>query len=230
MIISHSHKFIFIKSRKTAGTSLEAALSAYCDGDDVVTPLGDYKHNRDETGRFIHHSLNAGDFEQHDEALTIRSRLPLEQWSSYYKFSIARNPWDKVVSEFFWDKRQDPALHPRKRFYHYLGVPFDELAHTRKLFSAFVRNYRNTNDRFYLIDAELCVDFVIRYERLAEDFAQVCERIGVTVPSLPSLKAGIRKEKRHYSDYYDDESAARVAECHGNDIRLFGYRFERGGA
>lgn len=230
MIISHSHKFIFIKSRKTAGTSLEAALSAFCEGDDIVTPLGDYKHNRDEAGRFIHRARNADGFEQHDEALTIRSRLSPAQWTSYYKFSIARNPWDKVVSEFFWDKRQDPALQPRKRFYHYLGVPFDEFGHTRKLFAEFVRDYRNTNDRFYLIDGRLCVDYVIRYERLEEDWAQVCGRIGITPPPLPSLKAGIRKGKRHYSDYYDEESATRIAECHGNDIQLFGYRFERSGA
>jgi len=227
MIISHSHKFIFIKSRKTAGTSLEAALSAYCAGDDIVTPLGDYKHNRDEAGRLIHRSLNAGNFEQHDEALTIRNKLPPEQWTSYFKFSITRNPWDKVVSEFFWEKRQDPELRPRKRFFHYLGVPFDEFRHTRKLFSEFVEDYRNTNDRFYLIDAELCVDFVIRYERLADDFAHVCERIGVAAPALPSLKSGIRKEKRHYSEYYDEESAAIIAEHHRNDIQLFGYRFER---
>ena len=47
MIISHSRRFIFIKSTKTAGTSVEAALSNFCERDDVVTPLGDYRHNRD---------------------------------------------------------------------------------------------------------------------------------------------------------------------------------------
>jgi len=50
MIISHTHKFIFIKSEKTAGTSIEAALSRYCSGDDVVTPINDYRHNRNEKG------------------------------------------------------------------------------------------------------------------------------------------------------------------------------------
>lgn len=227
MIISHSHRFIFIKSRKTAGTSLEAALSNYCSGDDVVTPLGDYKHNRDDSGRFVHQSLNAGDFEQHDEALAIRGKLPPETWQSYFKFSIARNPWDKVVSEFFWERRRDPALKPTRRFYHYLGVPFDELRQLRSRFSDFVASYRNTNDRFYLIDGKLCVDFVVRYEHLADDFAQVCTRVGIDAPELPRLKSGIRNGQRHYSDYYDDDTRARVADLHRNDIELFGYRFER---
>ena len=40
MILSHSHRFIFIKSAKTAGTSLESALSNDCDGKDLVAPIG----------------------------------------------------------------------------------------------------------------------------------------------------------------------------------------------
>ena len=39
MIISHKHKFIFIKLRKTAGTSMEIALSSLCKGEDIITPI-----------------------------------------------------------------------------------------------------------------------------------------------------------------------------------------------
>ena len=50
MIISHTHKYIFLKSLKTAGTSVEAALSKHCGAGDMVTPLDDYWFNRDERG------------------------------------------------------------------------------------------------------------------------------------------------------------------------------------
>jgi hypothetical protein len=40
MIISHEHKFILLKTRKTAGTSIEIALSRFCGDDDVITPIG----------------------------------------------------------------------------------------------------------------------------------------------------------------------------------------------
>ncbi len=85
MIVSHSHKFIFLKSYKTAGTSIEAALSKYCSGDDIITPLGDYSFNRDENGKWIHHSNYMGEFHQHDGALTIKNGLPAEVWDDYFK-------------------------------------------------------------------------------------------------------------------------------------------------
>ena len=39
MIVSHRHRFIFIKTRKTAGTSIEIALSAHCGPDDIMSPI-----------------------------------------------------------------------------------------------------------------------------------------------------------------------------------------------
>jgi hypothetical protein len=235
MIISHTHKFIFIKSFKTAGTSVEAALSNYCSGSDIVTPLNDYRHNRDENGKFIHKSMNAEEYIQldlpnlqHVEALTIKDRVSPEVWNTYFKVSIARNPWDRAVSYFFWEMRNDPALKPQKKFYHYLGVPFNELDQLRQLFSTYIRNATwPNNDCFYTIDDQLCTDFVIRYETLPEDYSKVCEKLGLPASTLPRLKGGIRKQRYHYSDYYNEESIAIVSERHKNDIRLFGYEFER---
>ena len=235
MIISHKHKFIFIKSFKTAGTSIEAELSNYCSGSDIVTPMNDFRHNRDENGKFIHKSMNADDFVkldlpnlQHADALTIKNQVSPEVWNEYYKFSITRNPWDRAVSYFFWENRNNPALKPQKKIYHYLGVSFNENDQLRRLFSTYIKNAAwPNNDCFYTLDDELCTDFVIRYEKLSEDYSKVCNKLGLPANTLPRLKGGIRKKNFHYSNFYDDESIAIVAERHRNDIRLFGYEFER---
>ena len=231
MIISHSRKFIFIKSEKTAGTSVEAVLSEHCRGNDIVVPINDFRHNRNEKGEFIHRSMNADEeyrkIGQHVDANTIRRKVSAEVWNDYYKFSIIRNPWDRTISDFFWKRRQDPAIKPRKRFYHYLGAPFNELTQIRKLFTEFIKSEDFVNnDRFYIIDDQLCVDSVIRYENLSEDLAVVCRRIGLPSIDLPHLKTGFRQKRHHYSEYFDQESMAIVAKKHKNDIRLFGYEFE----
>jgi len=227
MIISHTRKYIFIKSTKTAGTSIEAALSNYCAGPDIVTPLGNYSVNRDETGAWVHKAMNEGSYRQHDDAVTIKRSLPPEVWSSYFKFSIARNPWERTLSRFFWNHRNDPALKPKMQILPHLGGASDELATARRLFGDFVRHGRlDTNDRFYIIDGDLCIDDIIRYECLSDDFARVCAKLGLLPMKLPRLKSGIRSREEHYSVYYDDDTRDIVAEKHRKDIELFGYRFE----
>jgi Sulfotransferase family len=226
MIISHSHRFIFVKSLKTAGTSIEAALSHSCSGNDIVTPLGPYEFNRDESGAWVHQSMNEGSYQQHDDAKTIRDSLPPETWSSYFKFSITRNPWDRALSFFFWDRRQDSTLVPQKRLYHSLGVPLDDFTPVKQKFVAFIKcRTLESNDAFYVMDDQLCTDFVIRYEHLDEDCQEVCKRTGLPPFQIPRLKTGIRKDKRHYSEYFDDEAREIVADLHRNDIRFFNYRF-----
>ena len=225
MIISHSHRYIFIKSEKTAGTSVEAALSKHCTDNDMVTPLGDYWFNRGERGEWIHSSMNAEGFFQHDPVAEVKRKVEPEIWNDYFKFSIARNPWDRVVSNFSWEARNKAALRPTRRWHHRLGIPFDEFRETKKLFHKFVAGGWTTNDRFYLLNDVLCVDFVICYERLAADLEEVCKRVGLPVLALPHLKSGLRQAGHGYREYYDETSKAIVSERHQNDIRLFGYEF-----
>ncbi|MBI3154321.1 MAG: sulfotransferase family 2 domain-containing protein [Burkholderiales bacterium] len=224
MIISHTHRFIFLKSTKTAGTSIEAALSQHCSGDDVVTELGDYRHNRDESGNWVHRAMNAAGFDQEEPALSVRDKLGPRIWQEYFKFSIARNPWDRAVSSFSWHKRRSPK--PRAGLLHKLGLAGDEIDALRPAFAEFVRDELKTNDRFYLIDGELCVDYVIRYEQLQQGYDEVCNRIGVASSTLPRLKSGIREGGRHYRDYFDAATRDLVAHRHAHDLRLFGYVFE----
>jgi hypothetical protein len=225
VIISHTHRYIFIKSEKTAGTSVEAALSKHCTDNDVVTPLGDYWFNRGERGEWIHSSMNAEGFFQHDPAAEVKRKVSPEIWENYFKFSITRNPWDRVVSNFSWEARNKAALRPARRWYHRLGIPFNEFDETAKLFHGFVAGDWTTNDRFYLLDGALCVDFVIRYERLSADLGEVCRRVGLPPVALPHLKSGLRQGGHTYREYYDEASRAIVSERHVNDIRLFGYEF-----
>jgi len=234
MIISHTHKFILLKSLKTAGTSIEAALSQACSGPDIVTPLNDFSFNRDEAGASVHRAMNAEtlgwwdkeEIGQHVDVATLRSNLPEDVWNSYYKISIARNPWDRVVSLFAWSTRNDASKRPRKRFYHHLGVAFDEMREKRRLFREFVETNWETNDRFYTNDGELCVDFVIRYESLSSDLEALRSRLRLPNMVVPRLKTGFRPGQVHYSQYYDEEAKALVARRHSIDIRLFGYQFE----
>ncbi len=91
MIISHEHKFIFVKTRKTAGSSIEHFLSKYLGPRDICTGS-----DIDGTPR-----LNAPHRKGHIHWRWIAKNYPTE-WRTYYKFAVERNPWDKMISYYYW--------------------------------------------------------------------------------------------------------------------------------
>ncbi len=126
MIVSNNFQFIFLKTRKTAGSSFEFALSRYLSSNDVITPLSpDEEELRVQMGyvgpsnylaKFhedpIRVTLNTFRAKQtyrywnHISARLARRRLPKEVWNSYTKFTLVRNPYELTISRFFWEKRK----------------------------------------------------------------------------------------------------------------------------
>ena len=247
MIISHRHKFIYLKARKVAGTSVEVALAQHCGEGDIVTPVGAFNPNWDEE-EYAHPEKRSRGYSRHLPLIPVRRRLGRKLWDAYFKFAVTRNPWDLVVSQYHWATRGDYAdaykgrvRRSLKRFWAYppkvrknfrtLGT---SLARTfLKMdvvkFDFFVRHmlrYYPLNDRFYFDrSGSVGLDFLIRYENLQDDYTSVCARIGIPTSQLPSLKTRTRSERRHYSTYYDDRTRELVRKAYHRHIDQFGYRF-----
>ncbi len=190
MIISHERKFIYIKTIKTAGTSLEIALSKLCGPGDVLTPLGD-----DEGARVAYAGAGARNYRVPRQDLPPRKRLravlrgvdgpyryyehiPAWQvrrlvgegiWRDYFKFTITRNPFDYIISRYF----SDVHFIERLKMEHQWSLDsFDQ-------FLRHFSNHINENWMLYTEEDEIIVDFVGRYENLKEDLAEVSRRIGL---------------------------------------------------
>jgi hypothetical protein len=204
VIISHKNKFIFIKSRKTAGSSVQLALFDYCGSEDVVTGSGLSKLPRKEF------EFPAG---AHQNLSYIKYHLGENIWKKYFTFAFVRNPWDLAVSRFFFEQyRGRTSIQDFNEWVKQSKMGLwdkDELAQFTH------DEYTGTNE----------LDFVGRYESLEKDFGFVCEKLGVPIPNLPhSKKRGVKKE--HYSIYYNDASIQFVAEKQQRAIKAFDYRFE----
>jgi len=70
-------------------------------------------------------------------------------------------------------------------------------------------------------------DFYIRYENLQKDYEKVCRRLGMPCEKLPKTKNKTRKEKKHYSLYYNSETREIIHNLFKKEIDYFGYKFER---
>ena len=154
MIASHAHRFVFIKTRKTAGTSLEIALSRHCGPDDIVTRISP----EDEVLR----TAAGGVGPQHDDtdpssyahmgARRVIEVIGRQAWDDYFTFAVERNPFDVVASSYRYSARKPTFT---------------------KTFAEFVRTPRRMerlalNERLYRVAGQVVVDRVYRYEELPD--------------------------------------------------------------
>ncbi len=232
MIVSHEHKFIFLKTIKTAGTAIEAALSQLCGPSDVITPYRE-KSEKDRKGlgpqnyriehplkperpllrkilmrpeRYYHPSVG---FYEHMPAERVREFVGEDVWRSYFKFAFDRNPWDRQISWYFY-KTKSKLWQPS----------FDRFMNSRK--RAYVWNFDIYGD-----GTGLAVDYVGRYEHLDEDLCTILKQVGITERiEIPlSNPTPTRDHSVGYHAYYNARTRDLVADWYAREIKILGYAY-----
>jgi hypothetical protein len=229
MILSHKYKFIFIKTAKTAGTSIEVFLSKHCGPSDIVTPIappveGHQPRNYEgfinpipeilqRLGKIFYalrHSITSREkFYNHMPAREIRNRVPADVWNSYFKFCVERNPWDKVLSHYHMHAAREGGT---------LSLD-DYLARGR-----FPINYFRYTDRS---GTRIIVDRVLRYENLLAEFAEVFSQLNIPFDGTLGIaaKSEYRTDRRPYQEVFNDEQRGIVERVFEKEIELHGYSF-----
>jgi hypothetical protein len=217
LILSHQHKFLFLKTMKTAGTSLELALSPLAGSDAIVTRVSPKDEQKRRVGdaprNFIYDPKAFGKkrrtYFNHIRAATVRERLGEPYWNELFKFTIERNPWDRQVSFYHhWCERNLDS-----------PIPFEEFMS--------LPDARLDNFGIYTIDGQIAVDSVLKFERLEQDLAELLGRLRLERISLGNAKSGTRPRGRHYSSYYSPANRKRVEDWYAREIVAFGYKFEQ---
>lgn len=232
MIISHKYKFIFIKTRKTAGSSIQIYLSELCGEGDIVStidrperpynprnyrglynPLPELleRNNMGSVMKTLGRFFTLKKYQSHIKAREVRDRVPRDIWDNYYKFTVERNPWDKVLSHYHF---------VRQRYDKYdRNISFDEYLRTADL----PYNYRKYCD----LEGNIIVDRVVRYEALNEELGEVFGELGVPFEGSlgPTEKSHYRSDRRPYQEVYTDEQKSLVADLFSKEIEMHGYEF-----
>ncbi len=213
MPIDHPRKLLFIHIPKTGGTSIESALGIHG---------VDNRGNQQEPDLHLAFGRLRPDCSlQHLTLDELREEgcLPPDH-RSYYCFTFVRNPWERLVSEFFYLRhlttaagKEGPTDFPS------FAAGLEEKVASRKV------HFRPQVDFVRGPQGQLVVDFVGRFECLTHDFDRLFRERGERAPRLPHLKHS-GASRHHYADLYDADSRAVVERCYGEDIEYFGYRFE----
>ncbi len=189
-------------------------------------PVRDYVfiHINKTAGTSIVHIIGKP-FRKHLTAKEVIAVIGRGKWDSAYKFTVVRNPWDKMVSHYKHRIKTQPEsmrLPGSKDFIGFgdwlrctLAEPRDPRYYSRP--QHFLPQVEWLKDD----RGELHMDMIIRFESLAEGFRKVAEDLGLDA-ELPHLNDTVPSS---YRDFYDEGLRNLVAAHFRADIDLFGYRF-----
>jgi hypothetical protein len=202
-MISLQKRFLFVHIPKTAGNSIQSALRDY--SEDQLVAL---RKEQDGIERF---GLRNPKYKikKHSTLAEYWAALGDAQFGNLYKFTCVRNPWDRMVSYYF-TPTQSPETWDRKKF--------------RKIISGalpvadYLRLGKSEEDPFGN------VNYIMRFEKLTDDFRTVCAALDISPLTLPRYN---RSNREHYSKYYDDELRELVLRRFAAEIERFGYAFEQ---
>jgi hypothetical protein len=223
-MILHKHKAIFIHIPKCAGTSIEKALGHFekYQGRDrqdhrsvrMLEPLRlkslSSAENTKEVIKRLWFLLDKPKNPKNSYVVTK------EQYESYFKFSIVRNPWTRAYS---WYKnvqrdeltRKEFKIHSQIDFYNFLKLYINKNILRPQIF--WLKNFKGAID----------LDYIGRFENLPNDFKIICDLMKIEPIIFPHELKGTDEG---YQDAYDDNSINLIRSFYKEEIELFNYSFD----
>jgi hypothetical protein len=213
--------YIMIWVPKSAGSSLFAEIATV---DPSLQgfyniPLAIYKKYTMKNGvTFGHSSL---------EALTKEGIITEEFVAQTFKFCFVRNPWDRLVSLYFYSGLNKTILF--EDLCHLLHQYWDTIIPPLGWYN--VAKFRHPDLQH--IDGNqlhpMCawipddVQFIGRFENLEQDREELFSRLRLPVPER---QWKLKSENKPFQEYYSKETKDLVAGLYKTDIERFNYSFD----
>ena len=190
------------------------------------------KYNYFTSFYFVHINKTAGTSigralslprKEHKTALEKIQEIGIKRWEKKYTFTFIRNPWDRVVSIYFY--RLQKNMHGLRKeeplpFKRWVELTFKERCR------AYLGPLDMVQPQSYWISdksGNILVNECFRFENLNNAFADLCAKIGKQNIYLSYLNKTNRL--LNYRHYYDKQSKDIIQEFSHEDIERFSYRF-----
>lgn len=206
-MLDKKNKVLFIHIPRTGGTSIERLIGLPFTPDNLC-------------GVINNKAL------QHMTAKEIRNRIGADEFNYYWKFSVVRHPYTRMVSEFHWrpkvQVRQFPKLKFGSNFIQFL-TRVKSIVKNNKYSDSVFHDHFIPQYKYLTIDDDdkLVTDYVIRFENLVSEFEVVKEKLG-------SDKSLIKCQSSGYSNMdsrsiLTPKAKKLIQEIYAKDFELFGF-------
>ncbi|MFC4720906.1 sulfotransferase family 2 domain-containing protein [Geojedonia litorea] len=166
-------------------------------------------------------SITGKAFRKHLTVKDVIKYIGVKKWNLIYKFTVVRNPYAKVVSQYKFRTKTNKSNMTKqpisfKDWVIKVFVEEDSYYYGKRplLYQPQVEWLKNK-------EGEIDINQIIRFENLNVEFEKVANTIGIA-SSLPHLNS---TKKSNYREYYDQETKAIITEYFKEDIETFDYSF-----
>jgi chondroitin 4-sulfotransferase 11 len=156
----------------------------------------------------------------HDKAIHYKNKYPKE-FKEYFKFTIVRNPWDRMLSFYLYQKKRCWDFYP---FSAEKAPPFNEFIckYLKRMPKQTRLNTKPCYDWIHDKNDNLLIPEIVKFEELQHRLPIVFKKINKD----GKLKKLNSTEKKHYSEYYNQETREIIEKRFKKDIELFNYKYE----
>lgn len=201
MIICVEKSFIFIHIPKSSGTEMSAQLlkTYNCNLLQQVDP-------------------KTGLDKMHLHQDVIDKYISPDILSSFFKFCIVRNPYERLYSAWYFIKDRHGYDNVNDFIKEKLSKEF---IFGKEMFPGDARvHYRPQYTFIYSDDGEIKVDLILRYESLNEDIAKMNKKTGLKIPEYGKFE---RYSKAKYTPLFNKDSIKKINDLYREDFYFLGY-------
>ena len=219
MPVHHRSNLIFVHIPKTGGSTIERIvksqsqqawdlwgeihsderiLERFPQSQKICRRYPDRIDHQDRQG--LYHHLILAD---------IQKLIPVDQFERYRKFSVIRNPWDRLVSCYEYSKQTGGRLGTANK--SFIDWFYDRPVTVQMLPYLQLENGDFANNVTLL-----------RFEHFNEELEAYFAKVGLNWNCRVHEK---KTNRRHYHEYYDEQMAAELYDECRVDIEAFGYEY-----
>ncbi len=148
-------------------------------------------------------------FGPHQSARVIKNRIPNHIWNSYLKFTVERNPFDKMVSMYFMNWGKNGCNREGRSFEDWVkrgqNIPY--------------------NFPLYTWKGDVIVDRVLKYENIQQELSKLYKELGVPFQSLEEKAKSTYRKKKDYKEVHSSYTKQWTESNFKNELDLLGYEY-----
>ena len=199
-------KCIFIDITKTAGTSVGSVFREYG---------GKYKHNY-----FYNSSVNKYFDSLHNERLIYTND---EKYKDYYKFTIVRNPYSRLLSYFFWFREISKTSKDHYLFKYLYSEDYNIFVENLYKYWYIFKKHMDFKPMIDWIrddNYNILVDRIYYFEDLNNEWKILSDKLNIN-DTLPHLY-NTNSSKRNI--FVSEKTKYIINELYNKDFKIFKYK------